>query len=902
MSSILVKYIPQWLILTLLFSFSNSLYGQNNVTLNLLNPLQKVAPGGHFTMFFEVKGINEELTQQDILIELPEKWQVILTNKIAKNKFYTTITSPLTSKSGLYSIKINISTSKDIRIAKSIPVEITSVRKIDIYPLSNPEYVKEGDSLHLDYLIQNVGNVLEKVKISTSNGKISSKDNSFVIEPSKNIQVRVSKKVPLTEDNYWILSNDLFVLLKDSINPIANYSSVPVYATKNKKNDPYLRFPVEIGGQYSIYNTSRANNSSFQFHAHGNGFLDFQGKHQLDFTVNGPNQIGLPTIGSYDQYSLNYTFKNKLSVSIGDYMLSYNNLMEFGRFGRGVNIDYKFKKIGINTFYLNPRFYPNQRETYGAKVYLTANNHSILSLNFLSKNLNINEQWLNASFLGLSGKYRFEKLHLNTEIAVNRVDNKTDFGFFNKLYFHYKNFQFQSDLIYAGKGFQGFYRNSWQVVNSMNYYLSKKLSLNLQSNFTRVNPNFDSYIQNTSPYYSNNNIVLNYDFTPNKRLMLGYNIESNEDKSIVKQFNYQEKYGRLAFLMNSEKFQLWYENRYGWAKNELTSIDATSTRSIRAMIQPNFRIYNNFWMGSFFEYQNTAKFSVSNQTTNYFYYGINSRMTVNDKFNFTFAYRNNYAPDELVQRRNFLDLTTELNLKHHKFSLVAGHAYIPNYTLMNENTLYMMVKYSLKLNVPLSKNKKVGAIVGKITSDNNLNKSGVLLSLGDKKFLTDANGAFYFNELLPDKYLIMVDKTTLEKGTISSVKTPLEVEVEAQNTKNVFIPIVKAGNVKGKIEYSVDVTSNHGKTSPPVIYVKLFNDHEYFTTKVNDKGIFAFQEMKPGLWQIQATIYGNSNSYTINKSIQSLEIKEKENTNIIFNVNSKERKIHFSDKNFHVSN
>ena len=89
MTSILVKYIPQWLILTLIFSFSNSLYGQNNVTLNLLNQLQKVAPGGHFTMFFEVNGINEELTQQDILIELPEKWQVILTNKIAKNKFYT---------------------------------------------------------------------------------------------------------------------------------------------------------------------------------------------------------------------------------------------------------------------------------------------------------------------------------------------------------------------------------------------------------------------------------------------------------------------------------------------------------------------------------------------------------------------------------------------------------------------------------------------------------------------------------------------------------------------------------------------------------------------------------------------------------------------------------------------
>jgi hypothetical protein len=206
------------------------------------------------------------------------------------------------------------------------------------------------------------------------------------------------------------------------------------------------------------------------------------------------------------------------------------------------------------------------------------------------------------------------------------------------------------------------------------------------------------------------------------------------------------------------------------------------------------------------------------------------------------------------------------------------------------------------LNVPLSKNKKVGAITGRITSESNLNKAGVLLSLGDKKFLTDANGAFYFNELLPDKYLIMVDKTTLEKGTISSIKTPLEVEVEAQNTKNILIPIVKTGNVKGKIEYSVDLTSNNKKTPPPVIYVKLSNEQEHFITKVNSKGEFVFQEMKPGLWQIQANIYGNSTAFTINKAIQSLEIKEKEYTNIIFNVNSKERKIHFSDKNFHVSN
>jgi hypothetical protein len=892
-------------ILTLVtFCFTQS-YGQKEFNIKVLNPPQNVKPGGHFTLFFEIEKQGLSLEHLTASLQVPENWQIILSRKYEVNntslRYVYTIATPLNAISEDYPLIFKISDGAASQGIKTTRIKVTTVRKVEIIPLSSYEYVREGDSLHLNYLIQNLGNKPEKVMVNTSKGKIWLKNDSLLLEPLKSIQVRVSQVVPKTQSNYWLMSNDLFVVLKDSANPVSNFLSVPVYSSSNKKSDPYLRFPVEAGFWYSHFNIRQKTSSSVQYDFRGHGFLDFKQRHYLDFTVHGPNQINLPAIGSYDQYSLSYSFKKSTQVSVGDYLLAFNNLMEFGRYGRGFRIDQKIAKTGVSAFYLQPRFYPNQKDTYGGRFYFKPKDNLMFSLDFLSKNVKFNGQWFDAKMVGLSYLFRNKAFMINTELATSHAATKSDWGVFNRVYLHHKRIQLTSDLVYAGKNFYGFYHNSWQAVNTLNYYVAKKVSLGVQSNFTRVNPSFDTYALNTSPYYSSNGFLLNYDLATHHRLILSYHIEEKEDRQEIKQFNYKEKYGRLAYLINAERFQLWAENRYGIARNLLSvNDDVKYTQSIRSVIQPQVRTFKWLWIGGFFEYQRNAKFSNSTQLTNYYYYGGTSRMQISNIFNANFSYRNNYAPDELIQRRSYLDLTAELNLKHHRLSAAAGRVFLPNYTQGNENTLYFMVKYALKLNVPLAKNKNLGSIRGSISGNADMKKSGILVSLGDKKFLTDANGNFYFNDLPPDKYYVTIDKSTVNTGTITAVKTPMEVEVEAKNIHDISIPLVVAGGLTGKVLFQSgdSMTVNHQKT---IVLVRLFNEYESFMTHVNDKGVFSFKEMQPGQWQVQVSIHGHQNQFEVRNPLQHVVIEPGKLNSLSFMVYPKERKIYFSEESFQIS-
>ncbi|WP_394994745.1 hypothetical protein [Emticicia sp.] len=885
------------------FLYNKSL-GQREFHINVLNPPKKVIPGGHFTLFFELENLekNQKIVEESLI--LPDNWQIILSKKLDKDfenpKYLYTVSTSTTSISGKYPLTFVVTNNDGTKVSTQFIIEVVNYRKIEIVPLSSYEYVREGDSLHLEYLIHNSGNINEKVKLRTTRGKIQLKYDTLTIEPNKSIQVRISQIVPKTQSNYWLMSNDLYVTMRDSINPVINFTSVPVYSNQSKKNDAYLRFPIEVGIWYSHFGTSRGVSTSYQFDIRGSGYLDFKKTHHLDFTVHGPNQINLPTLGNYDQYTLNYSYKNKTNVNLGDYLLSFNNLMEFGRFGRGLRIEQKLKHTGFSMFYLQPRFFPNQRETYGGSFYLKPKENLKYSIDFLSKKSKYDKDWFISKFIGLTANYQTNSLFLTSEATVSFANNKIDFGLFNRVYYHFKKLNINSDIVYAGKNFHGFYNNSWQSVNSVNYYIFKKLSLGAQSNFTRVNPSYDFSTLNTSPYYSNNSFILNYDIKPSTRLMLSYNFEGKEDKQRIKQFYFREQYARVAYLINSPKFNLWSETRVGQAKNLLVSTDDfRSTQSIRSVVQPQAKVLPWLWLGTFFEYQRNAKFSNTNQLTNYFYYGGTSRVTLGKTFNASFSYRNNYAPDELVQKRSFVDLTAELELKSHKISVVAGRAFIPNYSQTNENNLFFMLKYSLKLNTPIRKNKHLGSIKGHISGPSNVKKDGILIRLGDKKFLTDENGNFYFNDLVPDKYYITLDKSTIKSGIVTDKKGPIEVEVVAKGINEISIPLVNSGGISGKIIAQNNDSNNTNTTNKknPVILVKLFNEQENFITKVNANSEFSFSEMKPGSWKVEALIQGNQDKFVIENPSQNIIIESEKLKELSFTMLPKERKIYFSNIN-----
>lgn len=881
-------------------------FGQEELEINMLNIPKTASPGSHFNIIFEVKSPTKLQEPIIVSVGVPAYWQVLFKkepqNQVNEEtlRYIYTIMPPKFAKAGSFTLYVYVKKKDGPIISKKLLIDVVRVRKVEITPVVLPEYVKEGDTLKVEYLIHNLGNSQEEVKLESIDGRIEFNNDSLKIGPNESVRVKNIQLIKESDSNSWETPLGIKAYLKDSLVPIQVINLLPVYSTKIKKKDPYLRFPIEAGVWYTNYMIGNKNTSGVQFDIRGRGFLDMKGKHFLDFTAHGPTNIDIPILGSYDVYSLNYSFKNRNFIKLGDYTLQFNNLMEFGRFGRGIRIDNEFKKLGFSGFYIQPRFFNEQKETFGGSFFLKPSTKFRVSIDYMSKYMVNKNRAFWSDLIGVSTKFQGKVLNWETEVVGNKVEKQYDYGLFNRVSIQFKRFQLHSDYIYAGKDFYGYYNNSYLLVNNLSIAINKKISIGVGNNITRINPSLDAINFNTSPYNSSIQAFTNLQLSKFSNLLLSYNIQEREDRLEPKKFHFKQDFARIAYNLNAPKFILWYEGRYGTAQNLLQNNDENVPRqSIANSLQPQVRVFPWMWIGGMAEHQRTSRFSTENTLTDLFFYGGSLRMFVGDKFNANFSYRNNFAPDELIENRSLVDLSVGFRLKSHSFNLTAGQTFIPNLSADFQKTTYLSLKYTLRINAPIAKNKNLSTIRGQILAlSNSTSKKGIVVQLGEKRILTDENGNFYFNKLIPDKYYLEIDKSTTPFGVITNVKLPLEVNLKADSTTNIQIQLLKTGGIEGKVffEDGEKIATNY--TEKPVVLVKLFNDNESFVTQLNESNRFSFKEMKPGTWQILATLAGNQEGFTVINAQQTIEIVVDKVKKTEFAVRPVERQIEFMPRTF----
>jgi hypothetical protein len=67
---------------------------------------------------------------------------------------------------------------------------------------------------------------------------------------------------------------------------------------------------------------------------------------------------------------------------------------------------------------------------------------------------------------------------------------------------------------------------------------------------------------------------------------------------------------------------------------------------------------------------------------------------------------------------------------------MVGQSFIPqaiNLGNINRDAIYFSLKYTLKLNLPLAKDKRQGTVIGQLSS-NTLSVGNVMVSLGEKRY------------------------------------------------------------------------------------------------------------------------------------------------------------------------
>ncbi len=903
------RFTLKYLQILLLFILPYS--GWAAYSVNVLNAPQQLRPGEFFTLFIEVKTDSQyHPTFYALLGDLPQHWRVML-KRVPESiktdsslRYVYTIATPRTIPAGEYVLNFKIFEKGYININKEIKIKFNPIRKIEVIPITYPDYLKEGETLQVEYLIQNAGNQKEKLRLSSEQGMIEG-IKTINLNRAESAKVLVKQYVPTTESGLRQITTDLKVSFDDTTRPVYTARTIPVYSTKSKKSDPYFRFPIDAGVVYQTFRNKALNRQGLQFEIKGAGYLDISKKHYLDFIARNSNQYGYIVMGSYEQYSANYAFKKAkdrtTEIALGDYNLKVTNLIEMSRFGRGINIDHHFGKSAVSLFYQEPRFNADTKKNIGAGYTFKPKATTTVGLHFLSKTHRYHHQPLWSKLAGVSVQVRKKSMWLEAEAATDHTNKKLDFGWFSSFQYFRNRFRFNHNLAYAGKQFYGYYNNSWLVNSSAYVNFSPKITLGAMVNYNRINPSLDSTMYSQSPYSVSN--IAEFIIRPSDkaRISISYNHLHREDRAPQKRFNFKEDYLRYMYFLTERRFTWSLDGSYGYSQNLIAPLDpATRRPSIRGMSQMQMTLMSRLTLGVNAEYLKTSRYSPQNKLKDYLFYGGSVQFQAKKYFDMSLMFRNNYTIDELTEKRSFFDLQANLKLQSHQLSLVANKAFYPS--IAQQNTLYFGIKYIYKINVPIVKLLNLGTIKGSILGIPAIQKKGILIQAGDQRFVSDKNGQFAFNNLVPNKYYISVVRSSLQAGDVLSDPTPVEVNVKADSTTVVNIPLIKSGKIVGKVIFEKGTKNESEEADPkrPLVLVKLYNEKETHMNRVNDEGLFSFKEVAPGNWSILVSIPGNQNNYIIDNSTGTVEVKSESSHELVFKIRPLERKVHFSENKFYL--
>ncbi len=880
-------------------------FGQELEKIRVVNNLDEVKPGNYFSLFIEVnKGFHNSFPENVSGLKLPDGWAILSEKKLVKEtgiRYMYTISTSKDSPAKTYFLEFGLFVRGQIIAYKSIDVGVSENYKIEVTSLRKTEYVVEGDTLITPFLIQNLGNTSERLKLNTNSGKLDF--NDIILEANESKVVKVTQIIPKTEQSNWQMSSDVTVLLGNK-RPVYSVVSVPVYSNREKKKDSHLRLPVSVGITYLGYKLGNTNLNALRFDLESRGFLDFKKNHYVDFIVRGPNNYAVPNLGGYDQYSLKYIYKENSSVVIGDFTNRVSNLLEFGRAGRGIKIEQKTIDGNISVFYQKARFALNQRYAFGGSYEKGISENVKLKVSQITKKLSDKKGEFISNLVSSSGYFKWKNLDIDAEVSFGLARNKLDMAIFTQANYRIGKLRLHNRTVRAGENYHGFYNNSNFFMNSANYQLSDKIYVGLSSSFSRLNRSFDITDFSVSPLSKVHTAYLSYRLNGKHMVVINRTNQEREDRLEPSSFHYKESFNNLTYNYSSPRLEVNAQVRYGKAANLLVSDNQKSRKSYASSLEPTVAVTPWLRMGGYLEYQHTNKFSNDNSSQNLFYYGGNVSMNYKDFIKLNFMYRNNYAPDELFEKRSFSNVSLSFDFKNQSLSLIGGRSFSPAFTASNQNSSFFSINYVIKLNPIISKNKNIGHLGGKLVStDKDIPKNGVMVKLGPYKTLTDSSGNFYFNDIYPDKYIFSIPPTFELAGVKSEMKTPLEIDIISDSTSFLEIPLVKTGGVAGELDFRIADKYHYTNENQerPIVLAKLTNGEETYMTSVNKNNTYSFKEVKPGNWKLVVYIPGNQEEYEILNNESNVQIESSKVEMVNFTLVSIERRIQNTGQQFHLS-
>ena len=779
----------------------------------------------------------------------------------------------------------------DVRIVESVVTSVENIHQIEAKAIRHPKHLMSGQDFEVEFLVRNLGNCYEDVKVSSESGTVNV--SQILMPPNSTYHVKITQVAP-TVSQVGFVGTNVVLETDSSMKPVRERVSLKIYPKVTKRTDPFQRFPINVSLIYYGAQASQPYEGGFQYEVEGQGHLDLSGYHHLYIKTRGPNRFNIARVGNFDQYTAVYTLqRNRFPITkvfLGDFAYNLTPLTEMFRWARGAGFSQEYERFEIGAFYNQPRFIPEIRDQFAGWGKFKVQPNWSIRLSGMNRTYT---NGLSAQLASLRTELKLDNHDIKAEYSAGVIDGKTGSGVNLDLSGSFKNIglHYTTQNIYASQDFPGYFTNSLFSNSNLRLRLNKVM-LNAGYSYNDANPAQDT-ILTSAPYSSTAMFGATYSVNKALRFNVALLRRSREDRFTPKRFSYRENVVRYIFTYRDDLWNARLDGEFAQTQNLLAFNDNYSTTyNIRGQVDRN--LSQGWAVGGFTTYLYTNRYTEDRQR--YLLYGVNATLRPMRNVSIITSIRNNYLIEEYTNDRSLLDLQLRARHKNHQLQVGVSHALIRN--TVDRKDFFVNARYTVRINTPLRKKVGLYSLTGTLKASNPRDARGVVVRLAGQSVMTDDYGRFEFNDLPVGIHYLHIDIGSLDIGLTTSVETPLEVEIMPKERNYLSIDLVRAGTIEGKIEFKMPKRETvGGEMGYPLRVIKATMGDREILTYTDDQGNYSFKQVLPGEWIVRVVENTpTDNVWTITENNQRVNVAPAEVEVVDFEIKKRERKIQFKSQ------
>lgn len=874
------------IIIILLFIIPYFFQAQN-LAVNLVNQNEFITPGKVQTLVFKITNPFPKDILVTPKVTLPSGWILAAAPydlNLAANEtkiYLVAIQVPINSSKGEDSIHLIINDKTNtILYSQDFALTVSQIQRITLDLISAPAYVKAGDTISSFFILKNEGNVQENIFIETSASTFIKGDNPILLLPGMSSTINAYQvtalRQPKPSQNLIKLTAAVKSDTTQSVFASQITNVIPAFPVNE---DVWLRFPVRVAATYIGRQQRNDYESGFQGEIYGRGALNEENTKLLEFRAIGPDRFGLTAFSQYEEYFINYK-SNNFYAHIGDKIFSSSFLTEFSRYGRGIELRQKIKKLEVGGFYNKPRFFRDIKEEINLYTKVNFNAKNNISYGYLLKRKDHQDDHLQY----VSGETTvFDKIGIQGEYAISNNDKTQGTAWQLQAQSYFNNLNVNVSYIHASPHFSGYYTDTQFFTSNVNYRILPKL--NLSVNYQKDARNFErDTLYGAAPFREAFQIGIRYNYLKRGALSLFNGTQEYEDRMEHKQFFYRERFNRIELSQDIYKFSINLQMFFAETTNFL--INSTGKTSIQtANLSYNYKRNSISLYGS---YSTVSRYATKDEKL--FLYGGRINTTIYDRWDLSLFYQNTYYLEDYYRDRNLLELALNYRISpRQQINMLSRYALAQN-QLENKDFTFS-IRYALDIHAPIKKIKEYGFFEGNITTLESAQTQGVKLHLGPYSAITDERGHFLFKNVKPDTYFLEIEQGTLGVKDITDIDIPAKITI-VEGGNYFDFGITKASNIKGII--ILDEKDVNDKEQS--VIVEITSENSVFKKICNITKPFDFTYLRPGDWKLKVYRNGLDSKYKILTDDINLTLNPNENKQVEIKISKAEKEIKYLQK------